>query len=109
MKRISLILVVLVISGYLIPQTLTIPVKGASANDWHPDSFWYYPWGKSITNKGIDIFAKEGTEVISASNGLVIYQGKMGRGGNVVLVLSSKWRTIIMHIFVSSLAQILPI
>jgi peptidoglycan LD-endopeptidase LytH len=87
-----LIVLLIILIGYLIPQQVAIPVKGASSRDWHPKSFWHYPWGKSVTHKGVDIFAREGTPVISATPGIVIYAGTLGRGGNVVLVLSSKWR-----------------
>jgi peptidoglycan LD-endopeptidase LytH len=90
LKKYKILLIVL--TGYLIPQQVAIPVKGATSRDWHPKSFWYYPWGKSVTHKGVDIFAREGTPVISATPGIVIYAGTLGRGGNVALVLSSKWR-----------------
>ena len=50
--------------GFLIPETLVIPVKAARASDWNKNTFWYEPWGKSITHKGIDIFAKQGTPVL---------------------------------------------
>ena len=40
-----------------------IPVKGATINDWNSESFWHYPWGKSVVHHGIDIFAKKGTSV----------------------------------------------
>lgn len=86
----SLIGIALVV--LLIPQHPIIPVKGASRKDWNPKSFWYYPWGKSLTHKGIDIFAKEGTPVLSAVPGLVLYAGTIGMGGKVVLMISSKWR-----------------
>lgn len=43
-------------------------------------------------HKGIDIFAKEGTPVLSSTYGIVLYAGKMGIGGNVVLTLGPKWR-----------------
>ena len=80
------------ICGFFIPQDLKMPVEGASRNSYDQRSFWYYPWGKSVTHKGVDIFAKKGTNVHSATNGLVVYTGEMGRGGNVVLVLGPKWR-----------------
>jgi len=69
-----------------------MPVENAAAKDWNPKSFWYYPWGKSITHKGVDIFAKEGTKVVARSRGLVIFTGKNGRGGNAVIILSNKYR-----------------
>jgi len=78
--------------GFILPQKLVVPVDGATNKDYNSKSFWYYPWGKSVTHKGVDIFAKEGTSVFSATSGLVIYAGQLGLGGNVVLVLGPKWR-----------------
>lgn len=76
----------------VIPQKLMMPVKGANASSYHPQSFWYYPWGTSVTHKGVDIFAKEGTDVFAATGGLVLYQGKLSKGGNVVAVIGPKFR-----------------
>ena len=76
----------------LIPQTFVMPVKGADRNSYNQKSFWYYPWGESITHKGVDVFAREGTDIVSSTFGLVIYKGKFKRGGNVVIVLGPKWR-----------------
>lgn len=69
-----------------------MPVKGATRASYNAKSFWYYPWGKSVTHKGVDIFAKEGTNVSSSTSGLVIYRGRISMGGNVVLILGPKWR-----------------
>ena len=69
-----------------------MPVDGATNKDFNLKSYWYYPWGKSVTHKGVDIFAKEGTNLYPSVNGLVIYSGQMGRGGNVILLLGPKWR-----------------
>jgi len=74
------------------PQNLTMPVQGAIASDYNKDSFWYYPWGNSITHKGVDIFAKKGTPIHASTKGLVIYSGKISKGGNVILILGPKWR-----------------
>ena len=93
LKKIFIVSAILVIlTGFMIPQKFTMPVEGADASSYHPRSFWYYPWGKSVTHKGVDIFAKEGTNILSSTTGIVVYKGKMGRGGNVVLVLGPKWR-----------------
>lgn len=73
-----------------IPQSLQIPVAGASARDWHPKSFWFYPWGLSGVHRGIDIFAVRGRSVVAASPGLVLFSGEIERGGKVVLVLSRR-------------------
>jgi len=76
----------------LIPQNLKMPVKGATKSDYNPKSFWYYPWGKSVTHKGVDIFAKKGTAINSSTSGLVLYVGEISMGGKFVLVLGPKWR-----------------
>ena len=83
---------IIIVIGFIIPQNISMPVAGATKADYNAKSFWYYPWGKSGTHKGVDIFAREGTEVRSATSGLVIYCGQLARGGNVVLVLGAKWR-----------------
>ncbi|WP_308873975.1 M23 family metallopeptidase [Thiothrix subterranea] len=82
----------LVAAVALLPEAHRIPVSGATAKDWNPKSFWYYPWGRSGTHKGIDIFAKEGTPVVAATQGLVVHTDVDSVGGNVVLVLGGKWR-----------------
>ena len=81
----------IIISGLLLPQSAVIPVQNATAKDWNPYSYWFYPWGKSGVHKGIDIFAKQGTPVLSAVSGVVIFTGNIDMGGNVVAVLGSKW------------------
>lgn len=90
-KTILMILITLTI-GFLIPEQFKMPVTGASENSYNQESFWYYPWGKSVTHKGVDIFAKTGTRVVSSTIGLVLFCGNMGRGGKVVIVLGPKWR-----------------
>lgn len=82
----------LLLSGYIIPQSFHMPVNGANLKSYDQHSFWAYPWGKSVTHKGVDIFAAKGTDVTSATPGLVLYDGTYGRGGNVVFVLGPKWR-----------------
>lgn len=100
MRRITNILLLLFLSlivlGALLPQPFAMPVQQAQKQDYHQHSFWYYPWGKSITHKGVDIFAKEGTQVHASTTGLVLYAGDNGIGGKVVLVLGAKWR---LHYF----------
>ncbi len=91
-KIIALLLLSVFTAGFLIPETARIPVSGATPADWHPQSFWYYPWGRSGTHKGIDIFAQAGTPVLAASAGWVVHAGVDSMGGNIVLVLGSKWR-----------------
>lgn len=86
------IILAIVLAGFMLPEQLVIPVLKASKKDWNHETFWYEPWGKSGVHKGIDIFAAYGSPVISASSGVVIFQGQLSRGGNVVAVLGPKWR-----------------
>jgi murein DD-endopeptidase MepM/ murein hydrolase activator NlpD len=78
--------------GFVLPEQHLLPVEKASSEDWNPNSFWYYPWGRSGVHKGIDIFANEGTPVIASTGGFVVYSGNIEIGGNVVLMLGPKWR-----------------
>ncbi len=80
------------LAGLALPQCLVVPVRGATPADWNPQTFWHSPWGASGVHKGIDIFAKEGTPVVSAAPGLVLYSGALALGGNVVIVAGPKWR-----------------
>ncbi|MCB9231953.1 MAG: peptidoglycan DD-metalloendopeptidase family protein [Bacteroidia bacterium] len=91
-KWILLAFLLVILVGFLLPQPFSNPVEGATSADWNPQSFWYYPWGKSGTHKGVDIFAREGTTVNSSTPGLVVFCGQISMGGNVVVVLGPKWR-----------------
>ena len=90
------------LSGLLLPGSLSIPVKNASSDDWNKDTFWYEPWGISGVHKGIDIFAETSTPIISPTPGIVLYTGEIPMGGNVVVMLAGKWR---IHYF-AHLAEI---
>lgn len=91
--RIFLIFILLVFAlGFLLPEQRLIPVAQAGPADWNHDTFWYEPWGVSGVHKGIDIFAPVGRPVLASSAGVVVYQGQLGIGGNVVVVLGPKWR-----------------
>lgn len=91
-----LIFSLIIIIGFIFPQRFSMPVKGADKKSYNRNTFWYYPWGRSVTHKGVDIFAKEGTPVYSSVPGLVVATGELSRGGNFVLVLGAKWR---LHYF----------
>ncbi len=91
-KRFFLGLALLGVVGLLIPQQLQMPVVGAASGSYNAQSFWAYPWGKSVTHKGVDIFAPKGTRVQAATSGIVLYAGILKLGGNVVFVLGPKWR-----------------
>jgi len=90
--KITIGLLLICIFGYLVPERITLPVSGASASDWNHKSFWFEPWGTSGVHKGIDIFGKMGTSVRSTTDGIVLYAGRIKKGGNVVLILGPNWR-----------------
>ncbi len=85
-------LIVIVAIGLFMSGDITMPVRGADNKSYNRESFWYYPWGRSVTHKGVDIFARKGTPVVSATPGLVLFTGDIKVGGNVVIVLGPKWR-----------------
>ncbi len=91
-KKIWISLLVIIVIGFIIPQNLEMPVKGATKSDYNSKSFWFFPWGKSITHKGVDIFAKKRTSINSSTSGLVLYSGSISIGGKVVVILGPKWR-----------------
>lgn len=91
MKKITLILASIILTGAFLPVTHTIPVQGATTNDWHKHSYWMSQWGASDVHKGIDIFAKNGTPILASTTGIVIFKGTLNRGGNAVAILGSKW------------------
>ena len=87
-----LITAVIALSGFVLPENLTIPVEQATKQDWNHQTFWHEPWGASRVHKGIDIFAPTGRHVIAATYGIVIYKANLKLGGNVIAVLGPKWR-----------------
>jgi murein DD-endopeptidase MepM/ murein hydrolase activator NlpD len=78
--------------GFMLPGRIVIPVQGADPRDWNHATFWYEPWGLSGVHKGIDIFARKGTPLLSATPGIVIYNGELPLGGKVLAVLGPQWR-----------------
>jgi murein DD-endopeptidase MepM/ murein hydrolase activator NlpD len=92
MKKLSITIIIMLLLGFIIPQNAVIPVQNATNNDWNPYSYWYFPWGESGVHKGIDIFGKLNTPVISSVSGLVVFTGNLKKGGNVVAILGPKWR-----------------
>lgn len=86
----------LLVAVFVVPERPTVPVAGASTADWNRRSFWFEPWGKSGVHKGIDIFAKKGTNVLAPTYGLVIFRGTIALGGRVVVLLGPKLR---LHYF----------
>jgi murein DD-endopeptidase MepM/ murein hydrolase activator NlpD len=90
--KILIVLAAIFFLGWIIPQNIEMPVEGAGRQSYDQHSFWAYPWGESVTHKGVDIFAKEGTHVHPATAGLVVAAGQNRLGGNFVMVLGPKWR-----------------
>jgi peptidoglycan LD-endopeptidase LytH len=91
-KRLSIFLFIVLLLGFIIPQNFVIPVENATSENWDIESFWYWPWGESITHKGVDIFSPEGTNVFSSTIGIVLTTKTTGNGGNIVYILGPKWR-----------------
>ncbi len=91
--RFFITVVLLIIGvGYLLPEQFGLPVSNMRRNSYDQRSYWYYPWGPSVVHKGIDVFARIGTPVTSATGGVVIYTGELSMGGQTVMVLGPKWR-----------------
>lgn len=67
-------------------ESIIMPVKNANRNSYDQKSFGAPRVGHK--HKGVDIFAKIGTPVLSATSGIVIYTGVFSLGGKVVLILS---------------------
>jgi len=91
-KKVGYFILGIIILGLLIPQNMQMPVEGATKSDYNKNSYWAYPWGRSITHKGVDIFAEKGTNIIPATSGLVLYAGNISVGGNIIVILGAKWR-----------------
>ena len=91
-KITSIAILSIILIGLLIPQNLKMPVVGADNNSYNHETFWYEGWGTSIVHKGIDVFAKKGTSVHSATKGIVLITTEYGKGGKFVLILGPKWR-----------------
>ena len=84
----SLIVVVLLYSwNIFFPLEYVIPVKNATESSYNKDSFWFYPWGTSVTHKGVDIFSKKGESVLSSSHSIVLFTGYGKKSGNFILTL----------------------
>ena len=86
----SMLILLLIVA--LMPTRFVIPVEGATIKSYDQKSFWAYPWGKSVYHKGVDIFAKQGTPVLSSTKGFVVFTGQFSLGGNVVLVIAPGWK-----------------
>ena len=89
-KIISIISICLIISILIIPAQFSLPVDKMSKQDYNQKSFWA-PWGDHM-HAGVDIFGKIGTDIFSASNGIVILSGTNNLGGKFITVLDADFR-----------------
>lgn len=78
--------------GLFLPQKFIMPVEDATNNSYKKESFWYYSGGKSGMHKGVDVFAKEGTNVFASTCGVVLFAGNNVEGGNAIRIIGPKWR-----------------
>jgi peptidoglycan LD-endopeptidase LytH len=67
------------------PAVVEIPVMGVAKKEI-PDS-WGSPRSGGRSHQGVDIFAKRGTPVLSATEGIVVRVGTNKLGGQVINVL----------------------
>lgn len=93
-KKVLIGIISIFFFGLLMPYSFKNPVEGSTVNDYHPQSFWYYPWGTSVTHKGVDIFKKKGTDIHPAAGiEWVLFAGELpGKSGKCVISLAPKWR-----------------
>ncbi len=87
----SLFLIIAITAAYAVflsnkPPIIMMPVKGASRSSYDQKSFGAPRQGH--THKGVDIFARKGTDVLSATSGLVIFAGYLSLGGKAITVIS---------------------
>lgn len=93
-RIVSFVLLIVIALAYFYSNsnwTFVSPVLGSNKNSYDQNSFGAPRVGHK--HKGVDIFAKAGTHVISASNGIVIYTGVLSLGGNVVVTLGPAFKT----------------
>jgi len=83
---------VIIFFFFIIPQSFVLPVEKMKKSDYNQKSYWYYPWGKSGTHKGVDIFGKKGTRVVSPVRGFTFATGNGKHSGKYVIVLGPKLR-----------------
>lgn len=77
---------------FVLPQSFVLPVKNMRKSDYNQKSYWHYPWGKSGTHKGVDIFGTKGTDVHSSIRGFTFATGNGNHSGKYVIILGPKLR-----------------
>lgn len=68
-----------------VPATLPVPVRGVAAH--RLVDTWHGARSEGRRHEGIDIFARRGTAVVAATEGIVLRVGTNRLGGQVVWVL----------------------
>lgn len=86
------LLIFVMLVGLLWPEARVIPVKDATKNSWAANSFWFEPWGSSGVHKGIDIFARKGTDVVAPVDGIILRTGNWPKGGQHIFLLGAGWK-----------------
>lgn len=76
----------------VLPQSFVLPVEEMKKGDYNQQSYWHYPWGKSGTHKGVDIFGKKGTNIVSSVRGFTFAAGNGNRSGKYVVIIGPKLR-----------------
>ncbi|WP_087023082.1 M23 family metallopeptidase [Thaumasiovibrio subtropicus] len=92
LKHALFVIVGIITAGLFFPADSVIPVENAKCYDWNPKTFWYEPWGTSGVHKGIDIFAKENTPLLAATDGVVVFATEFAKSGLVIGIVGPKWR-----------------
>ena len=92
MKKLLLVLFAVFCIGMIIPEDFRMPVEGAGKGSYNKKSFWYYPWGSSVTHKGVDVFAKKGTVIHPSTIGIAVVLPEFPKGGKCAIVIGPKWR-----------------
>lgn len=77
--------------GYWIPEDHHVPVANAKTYEGSPAVYGYRVGGINA-QKGINIFADQGTAVEAVTSGLVLYREDTPHGDSSVWVLGAKWR-----------------
>jgi peptidoglycan LD-endopeptidase LytH len=92
LKKIGWLALLIIFTGYLLPNRVTSPISITNITRIDPESFWYYPWGASGVHRGIDIFCEKGTAILSPVSGFIIRKDYGSIAGNYIYLIGPKWR-----------------
>ncbi len=90
--RTLIIILFVILIGFLTPSNPITPIAKNSITKIDPESFWYFPWGDQGVHKGIDIFSKKNTNVVSPIAGFIYKTGNGTISGKYIYILGPKWR-----------------